>query len=393
MYIWYFLQGYAMMELEAANIDRLLFELSRRGLRLRHVRRVSYTVLRAEVSRGQLRQVEELLQRQGGTMRICRRRGSWAMAMQARRHLALLGVLLLAATGAFFLSTRCLRIEVVGNAEVSEYELYHIAAEQGAVPFSAKRRETLRAIEQAVWARFPELTYVYASYAGACLRLEVREPYAAPEIHAMEPCSVYAAWDGVITSITVYRGKAMVQPGDRVQAGDLLIAGGYFVGEQEFCVHADGEVLAQVDLLESCLLEGAFTEWVPTGREAQGRVMRLGRREIPLDGESPFAHDITEQTLAAVAGENSPLYLAVYDVVYRETEEVYSEKKKQAAVLAQQEKSYFEMAAQLDKKAEILAFDTREIPLPAGIRLMITMRAKQPIGRVGEVNAPLSEES
>ena len=62
-------------------------------------------------------------------------------------------------------------------------------------------------------------------------------------------------------------------------------------------------------------------------------------------------------------------------------------------MLAQQEKSYFEMAAQLDKRAEILAFDTREIPLPAGIRLMITMRAKQLIGRVGEVNAPLSEES
>ena len=165
------------------------------------------------------------------------------------------------------------------------------------------------------------------------------------------------------------------------------------MGEQEFCVHADGEVTAQVDLMTSCLLGGTYTEWRPTGREAQGRVMRLGRREIPLDGGSPFTHFSTEAMLSAAAGENSPLYLAVYDVVYRETEEVYSEKKKQAAVLAQQEQSYFEMAAQLDREAEILAFDTREIPVQAGIRLLITMRAEQPIGRVGEVNAPLPEQS
>lgn len=393
MYIWYFLQGYAMMELEAANIDRLLWEVSRRGLRLRHICRVSYTVLRAEVRRGDLRSLKDILRRQGGGMRICRWRGSWALAMQLRRHIALAGVMLLVAAGACFLSTRCLRIEVVGNERVSEYELYHIAAEQGAVPFSAKRRETLCAIEQAVWARFPELTYVYASYAGACLRLEVREPYVAPEVHALEPCSIYAAQDGVITSITVCRGKPAVQVGDRVKAGDLLIAGGYVLGEQEFCVHADGEVTAQVDLMTSCLLGGTYTEWRPTGREAQGRVMRLGRREIPLDGGSPFTHFSTEAMLSAAAGENSPLYLAVYDVVYRETEEVYSEKKKQAAVLAQQEQSYFEMAAQLDREAEILAFDTREIPVQAGIRLLITMRAEQPIGRVGEVNAPLPEQS
>ena len=51
------------------------------------------------------------------------------------------------------------------------------------------------------------------------------------------------------------------------------------------------------------------------------------------------------------------------------------------------------MAAQLDREAEILAFDTREIPVQAGIRLLITMRAEQPIGRVGEVNAPLPEQS
>ena len=62
MLIWYFLQGYAIIELEAANINRALFRISRAGIELVRVSRISYTVIRAQVSRKNLQRLRKLLQ-------------------------------------------------------------------------------------------------------------------------------------------------------------------------------------------------------------------------------------------------------------------------------------------------------------------------------------------
>ena len=90
MLIWYFLQGYAIIELEAANIDKALFRISRAGIELLRVSRISYTVLQAQVSRRNLQRLHKLLQNEV-QIRIKRKKGSWGWYTLGKRHLALWG--------------------------------------------------------------------------------------------------------------------------------------------------------------------------------------------------------------------------------------------------------------------------------------------------------------
>lgn len=387
MLIWYFLQGYAIIELEAANIDKALFRISRAGIELLRVSRISYTVLQAQVSRRNLQRLRKLLQNEV-QIRIKRKKGSWGWYTLGKRHLALWVGLMLTVAAVTFLSSCCLRIEVVGNKALSEYDIYHTALENGAKLFAFKNKEILQEVEQALWERFPELTYVYTSYEGACLRIVVREKYESPEIHETQPCSIYADKAGVITDITVFSGRAMVEIGDRVAPGDLLIAGGYYIGEQEFHVHAAGKITAQVEYISSALLQDEYYQLEPTGKKAYGRVMQLGGREISIDGENPFECYLEERSPGAMVGENSPLCLQTYHVVYLEAKKVYSEQKKQAAVLEQQEKAYFEAALQLNPGSEITSFETYEAKTEQGLRLIFTLSAEETIGKADEINVP-----
>ena len=389
MLIWYFLQGYAIIELEAANINKALFRISRAGIELVRVSRISYTVMRAQVSRKNLQRLRKLLQNEA-QIRIRQKKGIWGWYTLGKQHVALGIGLMLTVAAIILLSSCCLRIEVVGNQEVSEYDIYHTAVENGAKLFALKNKEILQEVEQALWERFPELTYVYTSYEGACLRIVVREKYKSPEIHETQPCSIYADKAGVITDITVFSGRAMVQVGDRVAPGDLLIAGSYAIDEQEFNVHAAGKVTAQVEYISSALLQDTYYQLEPTGKKAYGRIMQLGEHEILIDGENPFAYYPEERSLGAVVGENSPLYLKIYHVVYLEAKKVYSEQKKQEAVLEQQEKAYFETALQLNQDSEIIGFDTYEVNTERGLRLIFTLSAKESIGKADEINMPES---
>ncbi len=387
MLLWYFFQGYAIIEIESANINRVLFRISKAGIELRHVCRISYTVLQAQISRKNLLRLQDIM-RNDGHIKIQEKQGSWKVYSQGKHHFALVAGIVLMMAAVVFLSHCCLRIEIQGNQQISEYDIYHVAVEHGAKLFTLKDKELLEEIEQALWDHFSTLNYVYVSYEGACLKIVVREKYASPEIHETQPCSVYAQKDGIITNITVYSGKAMVKEGDKVKAGDLLIAGGYYIGTQEFSVHASGEVMAQVDYISSVLLQDKYVELLPTGEESHARVMKLGRREIAISGENPFDCCIEHWEKTASVGENSPIYLEVYDVTYQEATEVYSEQKKQAAILEQQEKIYFETALQLSEGAEITAFNTSETTRQNGIRLIFTLSANESIGVAGVINTP-----
>ena len=58
-------------------------------------------------------------------------------------------------------------------------------------------------------ASLPDFTYVYASFDGVSMVVEVREGVPAPEIYDTQPSSIYASNSGVITELIVYSVKPL----------------------------------------------------------------------------------------------------------------------------------------------------------------------------------------
>ena len=73
-----------------------------------------------------------------------------------------------------------------------------------------------------------DYSWISINIKGTVAYIEVKEHIPPPKrIDASEPCSIYAARDGVIASITSYMGYEVLSPGDSVTAGDLVVSGDY----------------------------------------------------------------------------------------------------------------------------------------------------------------------
>ena len=144
--------------------------------------------------------------------------------------------------------------------------------------------------------------------------------------------NIVALYDCVIEEISVKRGVAMVQVGDTVKKGDLLILGVTTIGEDgEFC-SAEGEVRGRVSERISVDLPRQYEKKSYIGRTIYSISLKLFKISINIFkryGNLTKECDIIENEKEYSLGDNAPLPLSIR-VLYipRDTvsTEMYSDK-------------------------------------------------------------------
>ena len=117
----------------------------------------------------------------------------------------------------------------------------------------SQKRIDCEKLEHELRSAFPEITWVSAQLSGTRLLIRIRENEAVsqPAEDEGEPADLVAAKDGVITSMIVRSGRALVSIGDQVEKGQLLVEGALSItddGGQEVrreLVRADADVVAR----------------------------------------------------------------------------------------------------------------------------------------------------
>lgn len=384
-YLWYFLFGYVIIEIETLGVERLLNAAMQEGLKFLSMQRKSYTSFCAKISLRDYRKLQKILP-QNAQVKVKKRGGGAAVLEFMRRRFVLgIGALLIVCVVAV-LSLFCVRIRVVGLTSLSEYDVYCVMQDAGAKEFELKGKIDTKRIERAIWKAFPDLTYVYVSFDGASLVAEIRERVYRPEIRDEQPCAVYALKGGVVEKIVVTSGQAAVAPGDQVQEGQLLIAGSYLKGETPITAPARGVILARVDYIAKADATMSSYDKVPTGESAVARYLRLGKREVLLSGSNPFEEFIENTEVVSDVGKNGPLHLQIIEKTYYKAKSVYSEEKKQAALLSAEEGAYQKLYTQMPGDAEIVSF--HRYVEEEGEKLCVTLvvSVRESIGMTGGLN-------
>jgi similar to stage IV sporulation protein len=167
-----------------------------------------------------------------------------------------------------------------------------LAEQAGLRPGVSRWRIDLEQAEQAILAGFPEIYYAEVFEHGVHMEISVVKRVDVPEEEKiLPPGAVLATADGVIVDILVRRGTAMVESGDTVKKGDVLIHGR--VGDN--LLAADGIVTASV------YGEG-YGEWAleqtalrPTGVSSDSLNMVLpGGKQLHLLGAAESPYDLFE---------------------------------------------------------------------------------------------------
>ncbi len=146
--------------------------------------------------------------------------------------------------------------------------------ENGIRPGIRMRQVDLADLRDRLSWRLPTVKWVRTEWRGVTLRIIIEEGTPPPEKAAGSVGDVVAAEDGVVRWIAVYAGTPMVKAGDLVRTGQVLIKGEERGENGEIrSVQARGEVMARVWLTASVRLPMTEYRSMPTGNQAQRRVI------------------------------------------------------------------------------------------------------------------------
>jgi similar to stage IV sporulation protein len=175
----------------------------------------------------------------------------------------------------FWLSGSVWAISVKGNIKVSRSDILKVAYDNGLKIGARKSYISVDSLQQAIAIAFPEVSWVYVRFQGTLAVIEVVEK-VRPDVPG--PGDIVAKKDGVVESVLVLSGVPVVQPGQTVKKGDLLIAGVTSGGIQGARGNVTARTWYEVVVEESL----SRLERVRTGKKKEVKVVRIGGNEFLL---------------------------------------------------------------------------------------------------------------
>lgn len=170
--------------------------------------------------------VRRVVERRGGTLRMCRPFGLRPRLRQLEKRCMLLVSAVLWMGLLFVANLFVWRIDVTGNESVPTGKVIRAVTEAGAGIGSFWPGFDGEQLKTDLLLKLPEVQWVGVNYHSGAIEVVVRERRKTPEVLDLdEPFHIVAERAGVITDISAKLGQSQVSVGDTVEKGQVLISG------------------------------------------------------------------------------------------------------------------------------------------------------------------------
>ncbi len=281
------------------------------------------------------KKLRPLLKKTRSRAHILERKGSLFFLNRGWQRKGLLAGILLFFLLIYVLSLFIWDISIKGNNDVSTKDILTFLEKYNIKQGTMKSQVDLREIERDIIIEIEELVWASLRFQGTSLEIQVAERQMEPEM-VQEAVDLVAAKDGLVVDVLVLAGQAVVEPGDTVQKGDLLISGTItppeledeeaeyeeerFQQVQE--VQARGIVEAMVWYEDYVNQPLYITESRRTGRQARSVFLSVNDRDFYLGGakEAPYNNYEVEIIKRTLKWRNLHLPVELITKSYREIE-------------------------------------------------------------------------
>lgn len=311
------ISGQLWVELTSAEPELAVSAYAGAGIPMEDLQPQGALTLRFWMPRCCYPQARKLAQKRGDCLKILGKRGIyWMLPRLLRRPVLLLGAAVL--TGlTLFLPSRILFVQVEGNAAVPARQILEAAAESGLAFGTSRRQVRSEKVKNALLSKIPQLQWAGVNTSGCVATVSVRERTVLPP--AQDPVgvsSLCAVRDGYIRSITATAGTALVQPGQTVQAGQVLISGYTDCGLCLRGEQAKGEVFAQTQQELTAVLPAKWTLRGQSLAQRRSYSLLIGKKRINLWKDSGIWEDTCgrmyeEHYITLPGGFRLPLALCI----------------------------------------------------------------------------------
>lgn len=293
------LRGSARLEISGDFPEQFINTLALKGIEFWGFKKLKGGRAEVSVPLRALSAVERLRPGLECEVRVLKRKGLPHFLYGLRRRWALFLGLVLCLLGVTTLSLFVWEIEVTGNVTVPDGEILSVLDKLGVHIGTFALSIDQQDIRSRALAEIGELSWLTVNIKGTKAEVIVRERIPKPEIVEEDtPTAVIASKGGVITKMNVYRGLPLVNVGDTVTPGDIL------VGAEVASLHSGSRLVhAMADVYARTWYEFAFempleyTAKNYTGEKKQKRAIILFGRRINLSLSTGFSHGFCDKII------------------------------------------------------------------------------------------------
>jgi len=296
-----YFRGYLTITVTGRFCERFINVCAGRKILLWDIKKISPYSVRCKISVSAFKKLASIAYHTGVAVHINIKHGfPFFLRKYKKRKIALFGALifLIAVIAA---NQFVWDIEVRGNYKIPEEKIITALNESGlkiGMPISRIDQQELK---KDALLKIPELAWLWVEKKGSKVIVDVREKIEVPEMFSpSDYCNIVASKDAIIENMTVKNGVPVVEKGETVLAGTVLVTGKIPVPAKmlDRYVRADAEILARVWYDRREVFSKISTTRHETGNTKNHYTLHFLGKDIPLfhKNKSPYKEfDVTEK--------------------------------------------------------------------------------------------------
>lgn len=219
-----FLSGTVVILVEGNNLEKFINMSFGRGLLLWDIKRVDEKKMVVSVRLSAIYPLRHIAKATNCSISFSQKRGLPFWWKKILRRKFLFGGAIFCILATFLLSSFVWSVEITGNEKISENEIRQSALQAGIKPWVWVHSFLPLEAEKSIREDFEELSWVGISLDGTKVKIEVVEKIA-PEFVDNSPSNIVAKKSGLIEEVLVLTGNPLVNKGEVVLEGQILISG------------------------------------------------------------------------------------------------------------------------------------------------------------------------
>lgn len=289
-----YLSGSVVLKVRGTDLEKLLNAAGRAGVVLKSVRRHGRYLLTARTSAVDCRRLRGLASPSQYKIEVLGKHGFPHFIHKIRRRRMLFVGLIAFIALIYYMSSFVWFVRIGGVTTLPEDSIRQYVASQGIRTGMRRSGLDLEALERDLAIEFPRISWVSVRLRGTLLSIEIAEKLS-PEENAPRAFDVVAGKSGLIVKFIPLAGRPLVDEGDTVEAGQVLVEavrgvdgveggsdGGSGSGTEAGFISARAVVEARVWYQESAQVSLKDQEIVRTGRQKTVRYLHFFAWRIPI---------------------------------------------------------------------------------------------------------------
>ena len=249
-----------------------------------------------EINADDYKRTKEFIKSTGIRTNIIKKQGIPFRLNQNRNRYGLILGIIIFFTGLLFLSKFIWQIDINGNIYYSDEEILDYLSYQN-IRIGSATTINNEVLETGIRSVFDQIIWVSVSVDGTKLTIDVKEDNSNPILPENDEIrDIVATKDGVIESIFVRTGTAIVKVGDEVKKGDVLVTSKVVCknefGEEvkEIYTAADADIVISTSYEYNDTILRTYEEKGYTGNVMKEELVRIGNREVATDFKCNYEH-------------------------------------------------------------------------------------------------------